>query len=237
MTMKTELDELNKPVLTALVLGVLFTLVFGVYMWWTTRQNEVFTEVYFGDNRNLPVEMRLNRTYNVSFTLTNHELEPATYVYEVDSTVENFTDGLTLGPDESKTINLGIVPAEKTGNISWRIESTRFDRFMGVSNLTTEPITFDITGFGGILNENLTVERLEREPVSSYVEESIKSLNRTEYRSINRTLMASGGQVLLKSSENHVVYLSAKKPFIIKVYKRGDRRGDELEIYYWLAVK
>jgi hypothetical protein len=234
--MKTDLDEIYRPLAAALILGIMFAAAFNSYMRWTIGKGEGFTELYFNDHKELQKDMELNNTYNVSFTFTNHELKPETYMYGVESAIINLTHGITLAVGDSATITLQATPQERTWNITWYAEVAKTEALnaTGDANIT---LRFKVIEFGEVLHENLTFEELKKKPINIYQEKNQTLENITKYAKTNQTLKAEGRNVIVETIEKTVEKTVAQKPIIIKVYKEGTKPDEGLEIHYWYEAR
>jgi hypothetical protein len=234
--MKKDLDGMFKAFVVVLLVGILFTLISNAYMREKIQNTGGFTELYFNDHQNLPEDVRVNNSYNVSFTFTNHEVEPTAYVYSVDSPARNFSHEINLGVGESATVQIVVTPSDRYWNVAGFIDSFRTDVLKNFGNSTIETREVLVGRLGKILYENLSIKELESNPIRSWVVNNSTIQNNTDYEEVNASLHASGNQILLDTIERRVYATSIKKPFIIKLYKKGDRKGDELEIHYWQEV-
>jgi hypothetical protein len=234
--MKNDLDEIYRPLVATLILGILFATAFTIYMRWQITKSEGFSELYFNNHKNLHNDMRVNNTYNISFTFTNHELKPETYVYEVDSETMNETKRITISVGESATILLQATPLDRTWNLTGYVETVKTEK-LNVSEDGSIMRKYMITGYGEILHENITVEELKGRSISTYKQEEQLVENMTRISRTNQTLKASNQNIIMETTEKTIQNNVARKPFTIKVYKEGAKSGEELEIHYWYEAR
>jgi hypothetical protein len=234
--MKNELEGMYKFFVVVLLGGIIFSLASYGYMRNKVQTTGGYTELYFNDHLNLPEKMKVNKEYNVSFTFTNNEIEPKTYVYNVDSTVRNISHEIKLGVGESATIMIVVQPGDRDWNITGYVDSARIDVLKNFGNSTLETREVEVGSFGKILYENVSFKELESRPLRSFKVSNSTIQNVTEYAEGNYTLRVSDKQVLLDTLETRIYAMSVSKPFIIKLYKKGDREGDELEVHFWQEI-
>lgn len=220
-------DSLSKAVLIAIVLGVLFTVVFTLFVLEKNKQDDAFTELYFTQPDALPDIMQLNHTYNVSFTFTNHELEPTEYVYSVESVFENFSRIVTLGVGESASFTLSVTPRERVWDVEWDVIS---HSELTYDKAALNTISYNLSTFGEILHVNTTLDEL---PLSYDLVNDTVSGNVSTSQTINTTLSYDGSHIIQSDYEHSVYHILARKPFFIRLYSPGE----QLKIYFFHEIK
>jgi hypothetical protein len=125
--------------------------------------------------------MEINESYNISFTLSNHELETTKYIFEVDSKIEKFKENITLLPGESAVFTLSIIPSDKGWELFSRIAQgyeNKLDIFKDsvlaresefrliIDNISHRyvPISHQVDRFGYVFHTNLSVDELKEKP-------------------------------------------------------------------------
>jgi len=176
-----ELDEgLYKAITVALVVGIIFSVAFNLYMRHRIMSGEGFTELYFMDHEDLPEVIEVDEAVNVSFTFRNHEGSKKMYVVEVDSPAGKARQTVPLEDEGSLTLTLNITPRNETWMVSSRIDRKEQTK-RGVDGSGFEVIPLEVEGFGEILQVNTSIEELKREPFTySYREESYVDYKRVE---------------------------------------------------------
>lgn len=247
-------DDLHNAIILACVIGIIITLVSVVFMRAEIRSEAGFTELYFNKHRELAGEIEINKSYNISFTITNHELETTRYFYEIDSKIEKFKENITLLPGESAIITLSITPIDK----GWELFSTITQDYENTLNILKDtlmakenefrliidnvshryvPISHQIDQFGYVFHTNLSVDELKEKPFKKYYRYEAGGLNRTIYKCQNITVFVENEEIYLSSKQSEAIYLSQRSPFIVKAYKYDEDIDEELEIQFWYEVK
>ena len=247
-------DDLYNAIIVACVIGIAITLVFVMFMRAEIMSGEGFTELYFGGHRKLPSEMEINESYNVSFTLTNHELETTKYIFEVDSKIEKFKENITLLPGESAVFTLSITPTDK----GWELFSSiaqgcenkldilkdsvlaRENEFrLIIDNISPKyvPISHQIDRFGYVFQTNLSVDELKEKPFKKYYRYEDGGINKSIRKEQIETIFVKNNEVYLNSNKSEQIYLSERSPFIIKAYRYDEDLDKELEIHFWYEVR
>ena len=247
-------DELYNAIIVACAIGIVITLVFVVFMRMEIMSEEGFTELYFTKHRELPGEMRINESYNTAFTITNHELETTSYIYEVDSKLESVKENITLLPGESAVITLSITPTDKgwelSSNITQEYENkidifddtfvegeNEFKLIMDNTLHRDLPISHQIGQFGYILHTNLSIDELKEKPFNKYYKYEDIGTGRAIHKEQKITVFVKNGEIYLSSNQSEQIYLSGRSPFIVKAYKYDEDMDKELEIHFWYGVK
>jgi hypothetical protein len=233
--MKADSGDQYNSLAIILGLAIIIALIFNLYMSGLINRDQKFSELYFIDHWDIPGDMRENRTYNVTFTVINHEDRETTYVYEVLSEPLNATNELTLGVGESGLITLQVTPLEKTWNITWYVDSTRED-IMNTSDNENITTTYEIPSYGEVFHQRTTIAELMKKPLRNYNEISQLIGNNTRQTRINQTMTTDGKNIILQTSEKSVERTIAKKPFTIRVLGKT-QEGTPLEIHYWYEVR
>ena len=247
-------DDLHNAIILACVIGIVITLVFVVFMRAEIMSEEGFTELYFNEHRELAGEIEINKSYNISFTITNHELETTRYIYEIDSKIEKFKENITLLPGESAIITLSITPIDK----GWELFSSITQDYENKLDLLKDtlmakenefrliidnvshryvPISHQVDQFGYIFHTNLSVDELKEKPFKKYYRYEEGGINRTINKCRNITVFVENKEIYLSSKQSEAIYLSERSPFIVKAYKYDEDVDEELEIHFWYEVK
>ena len=227
---------------------------FSVYMRSEIAEREQFSELYFNEHKKLPHRLEINNTYNISFTISNHELGVLEYVYEVDSKIEKFRKNIALFPGEGAVIRFFFTPSDK----GWELDSyfaedleNRFDvlkdaivAYRGEFNIILDnkstgymPISHNITGLGMVYHTNISKEELREKPFNKYYIYENIGVNKSIYGQQNMTLFVRDDELYLNSYSEESIYLSGREPFIVKLYKEGSGKGTEQDIYFWYEIK
>jgi len=77
-------DSLYNAIIIALIIGIIIVIVTLIL---ARPEPEKFSELYFTDHKSLPKYVSRNTTYNASFLITNHELEPREYNVTITQTL------------------------------------------------------------------------------------------------------------------------------------------------------
>jgi len=247
-------DDLHNAIILACVIGIVITLVFVVFMRAEIMSEEGFTELYFGEHRKLPGEMEINESYNISFTITNHELETTRYIFEVDSKIEKFKENITLLPGESAVFTLSITPTDKGwelfSNITQGYEN-KLDIFKDtlvarenefgliIDNISHRyvPISHQVDRFGYVFHTNLSVDELKEKPFKKYYRYENICINKSVRKEQIVTIFVKNNEIYLNSNLSEEIYLSERSPFIVKAYRYDEDMDKELEIHFWYEVK
>jgi hypothetical protein len=199
-------------------------------------------------------EMGINNTYNISFTLTNHELKTTRYIYEVDSKIDKFKENITLLPGESAVFTLSITPTDE----GWELFSSitqKYENKLGILKDTVVaneskfrliiddmshrymPISHQIDQFGYVFHTNLSIEELKERPFKKYYNYEDIGIDRTIHKEQNITVFVENEEIYLSSNQSEQIYLALRHPFIIKAYRYNEDADKELEIHFWYEVK
>ncbi|NAS89376.1 hypothetical protein C4E24_06535 [ANME-1 cluster archaeon AG-394-G21] len=247
-------DDSYNAIIVACVIGIAITLVFVMFMRAEIMSEEGFTELYFGEHRKLPIEMEINESYNVSFTLTNHELETTKYIFEVDSKIEKFKENITLLPGESAVFTLSITPTDK----GWELFSSiaqgcenkldilkdsvlaRENEFrLIIDNISHRyvPISHQVDRFGYVFHTNLSVDELKEKQFNKCYSYKDVGINKSVRKEQTVTISVKNNEIYLSSNQSEEIYLSERSPFIIKAYRYDEDLDKELEIHFWYEVR
>ena len=247
-------DGLYNAIIVACVIGIAITLVFVMFMRAEIMSEEGFTELYFGEHRELPSEMEINESYNMSFTLSNHELETAKYIFEVDSKIEKFKENITLLPGESAVFTLSITPTDKGWELFSHIahdyenkldilKDTRIAREnefgLIIDNISHRyvPISHQVDRFGYVFHTNLLVDELKEKPFKKYYRYENVGINKSIRKDQIVTIFVKNNEIYLSSDQSEQIYLSERSPFIVKAYRYDEDIDKELEIHFWYEVR
>ena len=247
-------DDLYNAIIVACVIGIAITLVFVMFMRAEIMSEAGFTELYFGEHRELPSEMEINESYNISFTLSNHELETTKYIFEVDSKIEKFKENITLLPGESAVFTLSLTPTDK----GWELFSSiaqgyenkldilkdsglaRENEFrLIIDNISHRyvPISHQVDRFGYIFHINISVDELKEKPFKKCYRYMDVGINKSIHKEQTITIFVKNNEIYLSSNLSEQIYLSERSPFIIKAYRYDEDMDKELEIHFWYEVK
>ncbi|RJS69147.1 hypothetical protein CW714_09000 [Methanophagales archaeon] len=247
-------DDLYNAIIVACVIGIAITLVFVMFMRAEIMSEGGFTELYFGEHRKLPSEMAINESYDISFTLSNHELETTKYIYEVDSKIEKFKENITLLPGESAVFTLSITPTDK----GWELFSSitqgyenkldilkdavlaRENEFrLIIDNISHRyvPISHQVDRFGYVFHTNISVDELKEKPFKKYYRYENVGINKSVRKEQIVTIFVKNNEIYLSSDQSEQIYLSERSPFIVKAYKYDEDMDRELEIHFWYEVR
>ena len=247
-------DDLYNAIIVACVIGIAITLVFVMFMRAEIMSGEGFTELYFGEHRELPSEMEINESYNISFTLSNHELETTKYIFEVDSKIEKFKENITLLPGESAVFTLSITPTDK----GWELFSSiaqgcenkldilkdsvlaRENEFrLIIDNISHRyvPISHQVDRFGYVFHTNLSVDELKEKQFNKCYSYKDVGINKSVRKEQTVTISVKNNEIYLSSNLSEEIYLSERSPFIIKAYRYDEDLDKELEIHFWYVVR
>ncbi len=247
-------DDLHNVIILACVIGIVITLVFVVFMRAEIMSEAGFTELYFGEHRELASEIEINKSYNISFTITNHELETTRYIYVIDSKIEKFKENITLLPGESAIITLSITPIDKGwelfSSITQEYENTldilkdtlmakesKFGLIIDDVSHRYMPISHQLDQFGYIFHTNLSVDELKEKQFKKYYRYQEVGINRTVHKYENITVFVENEEIYLSSKQSEEIHISERNPFIVKAYKYDEDVDEELEIHFWYEVK
>jgi hypothetical protein len=258
--MKNE-REIYNAIVIACIFGILIILVLTLFLKNKIAEEEAFSALFFNKHRELPHELELNKTYEFSFTLENHELNITHYVYEIDSKVKKFKKSILLLPGESAHIEISIKPIEKgwkiKTNITQKFEDkidlikdktiiAREAKFKLLTNNISQskylPISHFIDKFGFIFHTNLSIEELKKKPFSKFYTKRKEGVDELIFIEQNITLFLKGDEgneeIFLNSKMREEISLTKKEPFIVKVYKYHEEssKEEELEIHFWYEV-
>jgi len=188
-----DLDEgLHKGILYALVFGVLLALVFNAYMRHEIMSTEGFSELFFRNYENLPDVMRLNQSYNISFTFVNHEAKERYYILEFDSPDKVVREEFYLPKDASMTVTITISPLNQSWGLSYGVDrKQRQSRALESVNL--ENISFSMSGMGEILHMNVSLEELQGDGLSHTSIEREVIRYHQDYEKLNKSIILRGG--------------------------------------------
>jgi len=243
--------ELYKSLVLVIIISILIVLAFNIYMKNKIMQKEGFSEIFFNRYELLPDKIYINESINISFRISNNNLNRTNYILEVDSTVNNFTETYSLDPNEYRDVNLIIEPKEKKWeilfytNYDYIIETDVTDGFIAemqnTSYLLKEgveyyPLSHEITGFGEIYHTNISLEELKTNPINKYYESMIRTNEEKKITTKNITLFVKNDKIFSKNVISQEIYIAPKSPFIIKFYKTSDNVDEALEIHFWYEV-
>ncbi|HHQ45468.1 MAG TPA: hypothetical protein ENN13_04965 [Candidatus Altiarchaeales archaeon] len=157
-------ERFYKQITLALILGIIFTAAFNTYMRREFTSNSGFTELYFEDHQTLPKIMKVNHTYNITFTFTNHENDDQEYVLEIETPEKKIRQNIFLGKTQGMTIMLEVTP-ENQGWLITKTTNITKKQTKKISGGSLETITLNIKGLGEILNHNTTIQELRERPI------------------------------------------------------------------------
>jgi len=247
-------DEFYRAFIIAIVIGIFLTIIFIVYMKPKIAEREQFSELYFNEHKKLPHRLEINNTYNISFTISNHELDVVEYVYEIDSKVENLRKNITLFPEESAVIRFYFTPNDK----GWELDSyfaedleNKFDVLkdsiiayrgdldilLGNKSIGYMPISHNVPGIGMVYHTNISKDELKEKPFNKYYRYEDIGVNKSVYGQQNMTLFVKDDELYLRSHSEESIYFTGREPFIIKLYKEGSEKSSEQDIYFWYEVR
>jgi hypothetical protein len=225
-------DPLYKAIAASLIFGIVFALAFNLYMRDRISREEGFTELYFSDHAALPDVMEVGRAYNISFTFTNHELTPKTYVYEVDSGVDYFARSVVLDAGDSANIGLEMTPRGRDWVVNWRVNMLRMESVEYPVGFNV--LSFNVSGIGQAVNVNLSVGDL---PYTIFREYENRGGAASEYGFLNSTFDLRDGYPMAYTVAGAVQSISPKRPFTVKLYEAGAGIDDVLEVHFWYEVR
>ncbi len=222
-----------KPLFAILMLGIVISIFLNIYTREVSKLDEGYTELYLNDNKEVPKQMKIGNSYNISFGFTNHELMETQYNYEAESDALKYTGNVSLEPGESATITLILRPITNSYNFTLDV---RTNRTSALTNSTVTIASFDVNGFGKILHQNLSIEELEVKPFRQFKEETLNGEKTFEHTSINTTLSSKNGTIYTQTigDEEHSTIIA--RPFTIKLYKLGGKKDDPQEIHFWYEL-
>ena len=247
-------DDTFKAILFTLVISALLTVAFTFVMRNIIERQETFTELYFQESNDLPHELRINETHNISFAISNNELTETNYTYEITSKITNIRENITLSPGEKTSIYLSITPTDRgwvlnfTSNQQFNNESVSWDNAllardndfrMIINNISLKnllPISHNITGFGSIYHTNLTRDELKEKPFNKFLSEEKTSEDYRYYKSQNITLFIKDDELQVNIQETINHYITEKEPFTVELYQETTENTKKHEIYFWYEV-
>jgi len=254
MDKKTK-KAIHEAILIVLAAGIVITVAFNFMARIQIQGGEGFTELYFKDHQDLPEYLELNKTYNISFVITNHEQNITTYIYEIQSSVMNLTENVTIYPGGEKRIYLRMTPEEKAWVMEFTTSESYADKLELVNdskiaevsgtNLILEsgevqrylPLSHNVETFGYIYHTNLSKEELEEKPFSKYYKYEDVGVNRSVSREQNTTLFVKGGEVFFDAHSKKSIFTMQREPFRVMLYKYDPEKTDALEIRFWYEFK
>jgi hypothetical protein len=245
--------EFYNAIKTALIVGILLTLVLNLYMRERIKRENTFSEIYFNEHKDLPHKLKVNESKGISFTLTNHELEPTTYTYEIDSKTGKHRENITLVPGQQALVHYTIKPENKIWSLNLTVNKTynntidvlkdstlaRDNEFnIIIDNATLRhylPISHNIPDFGYIYHTNLTTKELEKKPFKKTYNETFEENNQTIQKQGELTLYVNNEGIYLDLNETENNLLALEEPFTVKLYKYNSAVDDQLEIHFWYS--
>jgi hypothetical protein len=227
--------NIYKHLMMALIIGIIITLAFNLYMRERIMENEGFSELYFLDHQNLPDEMVMGQEYNVSFTFANHEQKTQEYLLVIESKHLNHTRNITLADGQKAEITIGLTPEERTHKVMAHITQTGKTVLSKVRDLGYETRHISLQGLSE-LHQNLTIQELTENPVTEYVREDRTSGNTTTLLIQNKTYKAEGGNLIFEIVSHETIWEVIPQPFIIALYKT-EKAGQPLQIHFWHEVR
>jgi len=249
-----EEKDLLDAVKIALILGIVATIAFSLYMRDRIHREEQFSEVYFNDHSYLPKKIRANESEEISFTILNQKLDTTTYIYEIDSKTGKHKENITLLPGQRAKVHLTVKPegnlwslnlttektlekqidaidddviAQETG-IKLRIDNKTFGRYL--------PISHNITGFGYVYHTNLTVDELGNDPFRSNYSNYYEDNNKSLLENGSLILYSEGGKIFLGLNEYAKHLSSVREPFMVKFYEANSSSNKISDIHFWYGV-
>lgn len=240
-------------IIIACIISIVLAIPFFFFMKKEIAMEGSFTELYFTEHKELPEILVINETYDVSFTISNHEVVATDYIYEIDSKIEKFRENISLAPEQEAVITLSITPQDN----GWEVESNiteeyrnRLDVIEGVLAEVSQyeldidnrsvtnyvPISHNVTGFGYIFHTNLSIDGLREKPFNKLYRFEEISANKSVSKVQNITLFVIGDELFLNSHELEVVRILEREPFVVKLYRYDEELGEELDIYFWYEV-
>lgn len=247
------LNNTFKVLLITLVVSSLLTIGFFFFMKHVISRQEQFSEVYFENPDELPRKLSVNGTYNVSFTVTNNELSPVNYTYEVSSQAQDLKENITLLPGEKSLITLSVSPEDKYWIVNFtyvagfedELSPMDYAFLSGDENLNLlidnktrsgTPLSHFLPGFGFVYHTNLTIEELSRKPFNKFLSNKIVNESYSTQWTQNVTLYAEDGVVRARVHETRETLITEKHPFTIRFYKQTEKSDEKREIYFWYEV-
>ncbi|MBN1159867.1 MAG: hypothetical protein JXA43_01355 [Candidatus Diapherotrites archaeon] len=100
---ETGKDE-DKLIFYGLVIALIVTLVFAGYAVYKAQQPQPFSQVWL-EEKTLPGAVDVGEVFSFQFTIDSHEIENATYIYDVAiNNVKQVSGSIVLGPGEKRTM-------------------------------------------------------------------------------------------------------------------------------------
>ena len=241
--------HLYRSLVIVLVIGIILTLTFNLYMRHKVMQQEGFSVLYFEDHKNLPDKLVVGDNFTTEITLVNHELQTEEYVFEVESSIYNYSKDITLNSGEYARFVLDVVVDDRVYNMKFS-EERHFDDVISEDGFMAErndvilkgfsdkylPVSFNIDRFGEILHTDLDLEELKNNPLEStrsYVSSSDR-VYEEEYETMK--LYIKDDVIRVMTNIEQKLMISMKEPFVVKFYKVGDKIDNELEVHFWYEV-
>ncbi|MFH0861135.1 MAG: hypothetical protein V1921_08030 [Candidatus Altiarchaeota archaeon] len=232
----------DDSLLDAIIIACVFGIVLSFFMILAKDyivKPEYFTELYFNKPGELPRHLELNRTYNFSYSIVNHERGPTNYLYYLRSDIKNITSNVTLLPGEAATFTILVRPE----GLLWRVNSSinyslssslaEVGGFFGLpanisldSSISYYPLSFSLPGFGEVYHVNFSVDSLVQEPFSWHGDTYSLNNDSVSYSSVNLTFYGSAGRILVNSSRVEESSLTVADRFTVMLY------GKENVIYF-----
>ena len=247
-------DDLYRSVLIASIACVALIMISFFVMRQLIKADQGFSEIYFTNPEKLPHRLTINGIYNVSFLISNHELNVSTYVYEIDSKSNKTFDEITLNPGESALISTVITPKERGWEINFSSDSAydnkldltdsvsigtqkRLGFFLdNISAVDYLPLSHELSDFGFIYHTNLSVDELKKKPFSKYIKKESIGENQSTVRFKNITLSIKDDELYVTSNERLESYSIKKEPFSVRLYRKGYESEGYRNIYFWCEV-
>jgi len=235
----------------ACIIGIILTIAFIVWMKGVINEREQFNELYFNQHRELPKEMELNKTYSISFTVSNHELRGNNYIYEIVSDIKTQKHNFSLLPEETAIFSVQVTPTNRTWNthteiqkhVNFTLDATNLAIYnlpeLQIINttITHTSLSHNLSGLGEIYHTNLSIEELGEKPFTK-MSNQYQYTNNISTNTTTKTILSILDNTLFyERSESKTIDTNfERKPFLVNVYKQNAEKGDEYSVYFWYEL-
>jgi len=225
------------------------------------RQREHFSALYFSRPDSIPGQVLINSSYNVSFTIVNHEAGVTRYVYEIESDVQRLRGNISLVPGGRAIISLQFTPSEKNWELNMSVSEHVTERLEVLSEVVVGrdnefnviidnrslksylPLSYSLPGFGYVFHTNVSVDDLRISPVNKSVQFEMMGMNSSVVRGENVSLYYENESIFLSSTKYEKIFFVEDAPFVVKLVKdvidlggQKDAETEEEMIYFWYEV-
>lgn len=189
--------------------------------------------------------LKVGKPYDIAFTVKSNEKKPIRYRYVVESKLKRQEELFTLNPGKKKVVVLTIKPSETD---KWAFDRVETSTAINVFDLSDDswmgervdhtvisgdsrnaysyaPVAVNVSGYGKILNLNVTLDELKARPYrQEHTVQEIRLENKE--RTVNSvSLYVKNKRLILESNTTTSVYKIEPELFKVTLFNLDESRG------------